>query len=379
MKILLTGGGTGGPTTPLLAMIQAWRKKEPNLEVTFWGTTEGPEREWVEAMGIRFQTIVSGKWRRYVSVKNFFDLVNIVQAFFIAVGRLLHDRPDLMISAGSFVSVPVAWACAMLGIPVAIHQQDVRPGLANRLMAPVATLITTTFTTSLHHFPKSKTVLAGNPVRADLLEGAAERATERFDLRSDFPTILILGGGTGSLALNKIVMDALPKLLPRMQVIHVAGRGKNIFQHPLFHETHRPTSFDLLDSTVKQKSLIQRYHVVEFLTEEMKDVLAVATVVVTRAGMATLSELAALKKATVIIPLPQSHQEPNADYFQKHGAAVVLNQHTLTAQIFTQHLLALLDQPKLRGSLEDQIGRIMKPDAAEHIVELLEEQLAKKR
>ena len=81
----------------------------------------------------------------------------------------------------------------------------------------------------------------------------------------------------------------------------------------------------------------------------------------------------------MIIPLPQSHQEPNADYFQKHGAAVVLNQHTLTAQIFTQHLLALLDQPKLRGSLEDQIGRIMKPDAAEHIVELLEEQLAKKR
>jgi UDP-N-acetylglucosamine--N-acetylmuramyl-(pentapeptide) pyrophosphoryl-undecaprenol N-acetylglucosamine transferase len=379
MKILLTGGGTGGPTTPLLAIAQKWRTQDPDLDVEFWGTGDGPEREWVDALGIRFQTIPAGKFRRYFSPQNFFDVWNIFRAFFISFGRLSRHRPDLMLSAGSFVSVPVAWACAVMRIPVAIHQQDVRPGLANRLMAPIASLITTALTTSLHHFPKQKTMLVGNPVRQDILEGSTSRAIERFDLRPDLPTVLILGGGTGALALNKIVMDALPKLLSRMQIIHVAGRGKNIFQHPLFHETHRPTSFDLLDQGVKQKSLIQRYHVVEFLTEEMNDALAIATIVVTRAGMATLSELAALKKAAVIVPLPESHQAPNADYFQKHGAAVVLSQKTLTAQILVQHLLALLDQPSLRQSLEEQIGRIMKPNATENIVAELRDRWMKKR
>ncbi len=145
-KILLTGGGTGGSVVPLLAIVDEMKKQSDKEYNFLWlGSKKGPEKEMVEAENIRFRIILSGKWRRYFSIKDFTDLFKIKLAFWQSILIIIKEKPSLVISAGSFISVPVVWAAWLWRVPALVHQQDVRPGLANRLMAPFATVITVAF------------------------------------------------------------------------------------------------------------------------------------------------------------------------------------------------------------------------------------------
>lgn len=192
MKVLLCGGGTAGSVTPLLAIAEQLRKQQPQVELLFVGTTHGPEQTLVPGAGMPIQSISAGKLRRYWSWKNISDLVTTVYGCWQSWRLLRHWRPDVVIGAGSFVCVPVCYAAKMLRIPIFVHQQDVIPGLANRLIAPWAAAITVTFTESANVFQKSKTEVTGNPIRQSILRADGRRGREFLKVANDRPIIVCI-------------------------------------------------------------------------------------------------------------------------------------------------------------------------------------------
>lgn len=346
IKLLLTGGGTGGSVTPLLAVADKFGEKFPQTEFVWLGTENGPEKKLVEERGIKFIAISSGKWRRYFSFKNITDIFLILAGFFKSLKIIQKEKPDIILSAGSFVSVPVVWAGRVLGVPSLIHQQDVAPGLANKLMAPVAKKITLTFLESRKSFPGKKTLVVGNPVRQEIFGGDKNRANKFFNLEDELPTVLIIGGGTGALAINDLIRDSFYELTKFCQIIHLTGGGKRLGE---------------IDN--------KRYHAYEFLTGAMADALAAADLVVSRAGMGVLTELSLLGKPAIIIPIPDSHQEANAGIFKTKEAAVVLNQRELTADEFIVVIREMLGNKKKLNKLSERIGQVIPAGAAEKVVQ----------
>ncbi len=342
MKILLTGGGTIGSVSPLLAISQELKKSHPEIEFLFLGSGKSAaEKELVANYQIPFKIIFNGKLRRYFSLLNFIDpffiFLGFIQSFFI----LLKFKPNLIISAGSFVSVPVVWAGWILKIPSLIHQQDAVPGLANKLMARVAKKTTVTFEESLRDFSSHKTVWTGNLIREDIIEGSNIEANKLFNLERDLPVILVIGGGTGALFLNKLIVDALPELTEFCQIIHLTGEN-------------------IANQELQIKNC--RYHPYQFLNKEIKDVYAVADLVITRAGMSALTEISFLGKPAIIIPMPSSHQEKNAEIFTNHNAALVLDQNRLNAGILIQRLKNLFSDEKNLRELSRNIKNTIRVD-----------------
>ena len=312
MKVILSGGATGGSVTPLLSVANELNKKiQGNVDFLFIGTKKGyPERVLVERSEMEYHGIHSGKLRRYFAWQNFLDPFKIILGFFESLFILLKYRPDVIFSAGGFVSVPLIWAGFFLGIPTVIHQQDIRPSLSNKLTSCLAKKITVSFKKSLNDFPKTKTILTGNPVRKEILLGNKERAIKRFNLERNLPTILVIGGGTGAEKINQLIFSIIPQLVEFCQVIHLTGKDK----------------LSRFAGSRTAGKINSRYHSYEFLTEEIADAYAAADLVISRAGMGVLTELAVLAKPAIIIPIPQSHQEANALYFAKNKAIILLNQ-----------------------------------------------------
>ncbi|MGC9048999.1 MAG: undecaprenyldiphospho-muramoylpentapeptide beta-N-acetylglucosaminyltransferase [Patescibacteria group bacterium] len=351
MRILLTGGGTAGSVVPLLAIVEELRRRNLEVEFLFIGSKKGiPEKELVLTYNLPYQRIHCGKLRRYFDWRNFFDpillFLGLIESFFI----IKKFKPDIILSAGSFVSVPVVWAGWFLGIPSLIHQQDVVPGLANLMMAFFASKITVTFEKSLADFSKRKTILTGNPVRMEILKGDKKRAIKRFNLEENLPTLLVIGGGTGAQKINELVWQTIPKLTKFCQVIHLTGRDK-------------------LSIINNQLSIINRYHFYEFLTEEMADAYAIADLVISRAGMGALTELAVLAKPSILIPIADSHQKMNAKYFADRQAAVVLDQKYLTPDLFLQTIKKLIFDKNRLTQLSRNIQNLNNPQADKKMVD----------
>lgn len=349
MRVLLAGGGSGGSTAPVLAVAQELRARRP-CEFLYVGTETGPERELVSSLGIPFRTVRTGKLRRYWSLDNLLDLVRIPAGLLESLALVRSFRPDVAFAAGGFGAVPPLLAASLLRVPTVIHQQDVEPGLANRILAPSARAVTVTFPPSLDHFPRSKTTLTGNPVRREILAGSREEALRIFRLREDQPVVLVTGGGTGALGLNRLVAKAAPLLASGCQILHITGRGKGV-EVP-----------DLGDS----------YRQVEFLTEEMPDALAAAKLVVSRAGLSTLTEIAALGKPTLLVPMPRSHQNANAEAFAAGEAALVLQEADLTPGLLAETLLTLLRDEKRLAALGERARSMMPPQAEARISDVIE-------
>jgi UDP-N-acetylglucosamine--N-acetylmuramyl-(pentapeptide) pyrophosphoryl-undecaprenol N-acetylglucosamine transferase len=342
MKILFCGGGTLGPVTPLLAIIEAWRKKDSTAEFIFVGTPHGPERELLAKEPIEFHCLPEAKLVRYPSVEWLYLPIRVMAALYVAWKILQKEKPALIVSAGGYTSVPLIIIGWFLKIPSFVHQQDVRPLLSNKLVAPFASLITVAWPELKKTFPKAKTI--GNPVRSAFLRADKINAVKYFGLNENKPTILVLGGGTGSLWINKTISEIIDQLLTRTNLIHLTGKGKMV-----------------------EQKITEGYRAFQLLTEEMPLALAAADLVVCRAGMATITELAATKKAAIIIPLPNSPQEDNAAAID--SASVVLRQDQTNSQKILEVIIELLENGDKRKELGEKINRILKTDVAEEMVE----------
>jgi len=353
-KILLTGGGTVGSVTPLLAVVDelsasakaSARQRREDFEFLWVGTRSGPEREIMKKEKITFKKIASGKLRRYFSLRNLFTPIWILIGFIQSIFIILKFRPNWIISAGGFVSVPVVWVGWLLGRKILIHQQDVRAGLANKLMAPFARVITVTFKKSLEDYGK-KAKWTGNPSRSGKLQVTSNKF---FKLKKGLPVVLILGGGTGAKFINDLVTDSVEELTEFCQIIHITGKGK---------KSKMPTS-------------IKNYNGYEFLHyQQMTEAYIRADIVVSRCGLSTLTELSHLGKASILFPMPHTHQIENARLFETKSAAIVLDQPVLEKTFFVEKIKELLDDKSLRDSLHNNISLVIKRGAAKKLAEIL--------
>ncbi len=332
VRILLSGGGTLGSVSPLIAI----KESVPEADYLFVGTKNGIERSFVKRFGIRYKYIGTVKFRRYLSFANLIDLVKMPFVFFQALTIVIRYRPHIILTSGSFVSVPVAYAGKLCGCTIFIHQQDAQVGLANRMIMWIARVITTTFEEQVKSFSLQKTHWTGNPIRPLEQKNIAEE-----DL------ILVLGGSSGAHGLNAAMGEVLPNFSERYEIVHVLG-SRNFFQ---------------------RLSLGKKYNAVQFLDAEYADVLQRARVVVTRAGMSTLTELAHYKKATLVIPMPDTHQVPNAQFFANHEAVVYVPQMDRRMQIV--ELEKMLTDSKRRSSLGKALHKLFPDDANVRYAKLL--------
>ena len=322
-KLVFTGGGTAGHVTPNLALMDAVRER--GWEVCYLGSATGIEREMVVKAGVSFHPVASGKLRRYFSWRNFIDpfhiIVGVFQAY-ILLGRL---RPDLVFSKGGFVAVPVVVSAWLRKIPVISHESDVTPGLANRLCYRFCRRICVTFKPTLKLLPAAKVVFTGTPVRSGILNGNALRGRRFLDFDDSKPTLLVFGGSLGSAAINRSVRHVLPELLARFQVIHIVGRD-NI-----------DLSFDY-----------EGYRQKEFIGKEFGDVLAAASVVVSRAGANSLYELLVTRKPHLLIPLTlaasRGDQLANAKSAKAAGFSEVLSEDSLDDRSLLEAVVELQEQ-----------------------------------
>ncbi len=344
-KIVLTGGGTAGHVTPNIALLP--RLKEADFEVHYIGSYEGIEKKLIEDMGIPYYGISSGKLRRYFDVKNFSDPFRVVKGFGEASRILKKIQPDVVFSKGGFVAVPVVLAAKKNHIPAIIHESDMTPGLANKLCIPAASKVCCNFKETFELLPEGKAVLTGTPIRKELFEGSRTKAAEFCGLDADRPTILVIGGSSGSVVINNIVRESLDDILKKFQLIHLCGKGN-------------------LDERLTGKPGYVQF---EYISKELRDLFALSDLVISRAGANAICELLALKKPNILIPLSRAasrgDQILNAKSFKKNGFSYVIEEEELsTASLLNairdvsahkeEYIKAMED-----SEMSDSIGTIM--------------------
>lgn len=308
-KIVLTGGGTAGHVTPNIALLPALR--ESGYDIHYIGSYDGIEKRLIEDYKIPYYGIATGKFRRYFALQNFTDPLRVLKGYAEARKTLKQIQPDIVFSKGGFVSVPVVRAAHSLGIPCIIHESDMTPGLANKLCIPAATKVCCNFPETLQMLPPDKAVLTGSPIRAELRQGNRIAALDLCGFTANKPVIMVIGGSLGAASINKVVREALPRLLEDFQVIHICGKEK-------------------VDNLLLS---VEGYKQFEYVKAELKDLFALSDVVVSRAGANAICELLALKKPNVLIPLSakssRGDQILNAHSFESQGFSLVIDEDDL--------------------------------------------------
>ena len=359
IRVILSGGGTMGSVSPLLAIRDKMLEQNLNAKFIWVGTDAGPEKKIIQKEGIEYHVIQSGKIRRYFSFKNFVDPFKVLIGVFQSIKLINKFKPDIILSAGGFVSVPLIMAGKVRGKKTFVHQQDIVPGLANKFMARYAKVITVSFKKSMGDFKGKNVKLTGNPVLSRLFQGSKDRALKTFNLELDLPTLVIMGGSLGAQEINKLVIESVSNLIDFCQIIHLAGHG------------------NLIEWVDKENfgAKASRYHVYEYIHEDLPDLYSVADLIVCRAGLSTLTEVAALKKAAMVIPIPNNQQEVNAEYFAKQNAIISLPQNNLTSEEFVRLIKGLFDSNSSLENLRRNIVDVMQPEAAEKYVNLILEEI----
>ena len=369
MRILITGGGTGGHVTPAVAVVSALRARSTAagqpLDLHYLGSHDGLEARVLRDLAVPYTAIATGKLRRYFSWRTPVDLARIPLGVLQAAWLIVRFRPAVIFSTGGYVCVPPIIAGRVLGVPTITHEQTARSGLANRIAARFARVVAISVPESAAEFPLGRTVLTGNPVRAELLGGDATQGAQHWGFDPAFPVVYITGGALGAHAINQAVAAALPRLLAVAQVVHQVGAGPD------------GTGTDLQAAQVQAAAdpLTQaRYRPVAFVGPELADLYALARLVVGRAGAGTVNELAALGKPALLIPLPgaaSDEQTANARRLVTAGAAILLPQSDLTPAQLATLVADLLADPARLTAMHAAGPTLAYPDAAERLVDLI--------
>lgn len=308
-KIVLTGGGSSGHVTPNIALLPSLKRAEYSIH--YIGSKTGIEKQLIESEGISYHAISTGKLRRYFDLKNVTDTFRVVEGLrqaFVLLGKI---KPSIVFSKGGFVSCPVVWAAWLRRIPVVIHESDITPGLTNKLSIPFAKKVCYTFPESSSHLPLQKRIRTGMPIREGLLNGSRVEGKSICGFNSTKPVILVIGGSLGSETINRVIRNNLSRLLKDYNICHICGKGN-------------------MASDLDSQSGYAQF---EYVNEEQPHILALADIVISRAGATVLFELLALNKPNLLIPLSKSasrgDQILNAASFENQGYSKVLNENFL--------------------------------------------------
>lgn len=366
MRILFTGGGTGGHIFPIIAVARQLKKiyanypEKGNLEMFFLGAGQF-SKDILEKEGIAVKTISAGKLRRYFSVQNFLDLFKVPLGLCKSLWYLYIWMPDVIFSKGGYDSAPVVFVGWLYRIPILIHESDTVPGLANRLLSKFSKRIGVSFDTAEKYFPERKTALIGNPIREEIVKKCISGTQEEkqqikigLKIISQKSVILVLGGSQGAEKINNLVLLTLPRLLEKYEIIHQCGGG----------------NYEYVKARSSQSD---NYHIFPFLNEsQMRDAYFIADLIISRAGAGSICEIAICGKPSILIPLPESagdHQRQNALVYTQSGSAVILEQDNLTPNLLFNEINKILDDNEAYLKMSNNAKNFSRPEAAQKIAE----------
>jgi UDP-N-acetylglucosamine--N-acetylmuramyl-(pentapeptide) pyrophosphoryl-undecaprenol N-acetylglucosamine transferase len=363
MKIVFTGGGSGGHFYPIIAVAQEVtalleQQKELGPAELYFISDEPYNLELLKQNNITFIQNKTGKLRMYFSVENFIDMFRtffaVIRAFFL----LYKIYPDVVFSKGAYASFPVTLAARWLRIPVIIHESDSSPGRANKFAGTFAKRIAISFPRAAQFFPADRVALTGNPIRKELFEPIKEGAYEAFGFSPNIPTIFIIGGSQGAQRINDMLITASPELVKDFQIIHQIG-AKNI-------NTCKAT----IDMMLEKNPLKDRYKMLPYLNlQEMRMAAGIADLVVSRGG-STIFEIAAWGVPSVIIPITETHgdhQRINAYEYARAGACIVMEENNLTPKLFVEEVKRIVGDKSISEGMRASAKTFTKKDAALNI------------
>ncbi len=359
MKILFTGGGTGGHIYPILAVKRTIEKYNQDVKFLYLGT-DGFANRAFKKENLKCRFILTGKFRRYFSVLNFIDVFKIPIGLIQSLWHVFFFMPDVVFAKGAYGSGPVVFASWLYRIPIIIHESDIVPGLANKIVSRFAKKIIVSFEEAKKYFPSQKTIVLGNPIREEIIQGNKEEAKKIFGLNSGKPVVLIMGGSQGARRINEIVINTLPRLLEKCEVIHISGEN----------------NFKLAKAEAEKMfhgQMEKMYHLYPFLEEqELKHAYAISDVIVNRTSAGAIFEISANGKPSVLIPLSNSasdHQIENAKALAKTGGAIILDENNLTINMFLDAIFGILDNPQKAQEMGKKAKSFYKPETNQKIAE----------
>lgn len=362
MKIVFTGGGTGGHFYPIIAVVEELQKivRERKIlepELYFFAPHPFDERVLFEH-GITFVATPAGKMRRYFSLKNITDAIKTAVGIVETIFKLYRVYPDVVFSKGGYGAVPTLFAAKLLRIPVVVHDSDAIPGRATLMASPFAKKIALSYDEAVEYIPKKfveKTAVVGNPVRDVLKNPAREGAHDFLELEKNVPVVLIVGGSLGSEKINDVVLSALPQLLAKYQVVHQTGEAHS--------ESVQETARVILERNERR----YRYKAFGSLSPlALKMAAGAADLIVSRAGSGSISEIALWGKPSILVPIPESvsrDQRLNAFAYAHAGACVVIEQANLAPNLLVSEIDRLFTNPKARTDLAEAAKKFARPQA----------------
>lgn len=352
MRVILSGGGTGGHIYPAVSIAKELKKQNKNAEILFIGTERGLETSIVPEEGFNLVTI---KVRGFERKLSFANVLAVKESFFglFRVSRIIRDfKPDIVIGTGGYVCGSVLMAAALMNVPTLIHEQNAFPGVTNKMLARFVDIIAVNFPEAKKYFPKSdKVIVTGNPIRGDMLNISKEEGLKAFGFSKELPVLFVVGGSRGAKRLNESVLPLAKQCVSgrSFQMLHMTGETQ--YEDILLKYKNENIEMDT-----------QYLKVVPYL-HNMPHAMAACDIVVSRCGASTLSEITAIGKPSILIPYPyatDNHQEYNARALEKNGAAVVILERDLNPGLLYNEVMDMLNKPdrvKLMQAKSKELGR----------------------
>lgn len=362
MRIVFTGGGTGGHFYPIIAIAESLRKIEKEtaqkkFELFYFSSNEH-NKEDLKKLDIQFKKIPAGKIRTYWSIKNVLDKFKTLFGAIIAIGRLFALYPDVVFGKGGYASFPTVFAARILAIPVVIHESDVIPGRVNKWAGKFANRVALSWAEAGEYFKQDITAHTGQPIRKELLDPTPEGAYEAFSLDPNLPVITILGGSQGAKRINENILDILPTLIERAQVIHQTG------------ETNYEDVMNRSSIVLEKNDYKNRYHPYTFLNvEQMKKMAAITSLIISRSG-SVIFEIAVWGIPSILIPIPENisrDQTKNAFSYARAGATSVIEEENLSPHLFIAEINKILGSQEAYENMKKAAKAFSKTDASEKI------------
>jgi UDP-N-acetylglucosamine--N-acetylmuramyl-(pentapeptide) pyrophosphoryl-undecaprenol N-acetylglucosamine transferase len=372
IKILLSGGGTGGHLYPLITVAETLMHEAAPLgpvDMRYYGDP-GAYRGALEARGIRVVHITSSKLRNYFSVQNIFDAFRLIWSIPQALSKIFFFMPHVAFTKGGPGTLPIILACRFYAIPTVVHESDTIPGRTTRAAARSARIVDLGFQGTETQFSKTKAVfhVTGNPIRPEIAAvrnfSAADRAASKieFGLSPDRPVLLIVGGSQGADRLNMFVLEHLAELLQEFQILHQTGIGN--------YESYKK-EYDFVAKPMDREALSRQYKFFPFFDAgAMAKAYAAADIMLSRAGASAIFEAAATGTPAIFVPLPeaaQNHQFQNAYHYRERGAGLCIEEDNFLISVFLNEATKLIKNPERLNAMREAARAFYTEGAAEKI------------
>lgn len=361
MRVLVSGGGTGGHIYPALAIINGIQKKESDAQFLYIGSKNGLEADIVGKTDIPFKSVEITGFKRKLALENIKTIIRFIKSVTDSKRYIREFKPDIVIGTGGYVSGPVVYAAYRLGIPTLIHEQNVIPGLTNKFLSRYASGIAVSFEGSAGLFKHKNLVVTGNPRASEVTDANGVEGRRSLNIPLHKKVVLVVGGSRGARAINEAFCDMV-QYIPKLDDCHfVYVTGDVHYEH-------------VMERLKNEKVALEAVTVKPFIYN-MPDVLAGTDIIVNRAGASFLAEITALGLPSVLIPSPyvtNNHQEKNARWLEQEGASQVIVENELTGDVLYRHLHQILtDEEKLK-QMKQSSTKLGKPEAATKIYEMIQ-------